>query len=72
MGHNSASSDNFDFALGEYVNHCMADDVPALDAVATVRRFLPLLRCSTTAAKLCLRDRQRTREFQRATPFIAR
>ena len=31
---------NFDFALGEYINHCFAEDVPyhiALDAVAAVR-----------------------------------
>ena len=50
---NSAAELNF--LVGEYVNHCHADDIPfqnAVDSFAAVRKYLPAWRDSTTIAQL--------------------
>ena len=70
--HDLHNPSKLDVALGEYINHCWADDVPrhkVLDSVAAVRRFLPRLCGATTTAQLYPRRWQKTLDVQRAAPL---
>ena len=72
VGHVPNSAAELNFLLGEYVNHCHADDIPlqnAVDSLAAVRKYLPAWRDSTTIARCFLRNWSRTLTINRALPL---